>query len=1579
MVNLLTGDFVYNMPLAEVPSPEGGFPINLFYHAGIKTHQEASNYGLGWGFNPGAISRSINGFPDDYHGEDGNTGNYKIYEDKYDSGTTTSTYTFGFTIPKTPFSVTFSETHNSQLGSFGSNALSIHGINALEFNRDPAGNKSTKFGSGLIPSTGGGLKDYSNDPLGWEKSGRQGLAPGFSSVSFSLKDGLKTTRVGKAGDWNIEITSKGFNLGIINFGTTTVRQWLDLSRPMRPFGSVMNALNRHNSQGVYSSSTLTMDLFEDRNSAREEDNTGGVHFAYDNYQVNSAKVGGSFRPIIYQNGSLMGRQFTAGQYDPNDNYYKLKAFDGYFDSHYSDPERVRFRYKGEFASKRIMPGGTIYQSNSTPTFAASNSNFINAPSDDPSNGFIDRYLKGGKYVEYFGELEMGFWSGGASQSVNATKKVKNFTYNRPVNYVGSQFDNSKIHAFKVTGEDGSEHHFGLPVFITQEESVAFETERWVNGNPVEQLSPANAYSKVRKNSAYAYSWLQTAILGADYIDRNDDGLTDPGDYGSYVRFAYGNHTKNKSYPYRAPYEGFEFEPSFSNKTATFGAKQLFYLNSIQTRTHTALFFHSVRLDGRGATKDGMNNNITQSNFTMTQLRTDKIVILKNEDLQTLLANGDLADRGVDWAETPDSDHDPYMSTEFNSAIQSKALQILDFNYSYDLCQQTTNSNASQQGKLTLTSVSKKGKGGSLILPSYNFDYDVNNSAANPDFDKHAFDRWGYYKGDIQLTGPTSYQYPVDRKVSCGNNDAAAWSLREIELPVGAKIKVDYEPDTYYRVGSSSFNFPYPDDYLMFRESRGFFTSNNGSLTIAVPNSAQGYDLRTALQTIMNNNGNVSLIVRRDSDGQERCDNSYKVQSIVYSGGNYNITFNSPLGSGLGSEWSIIALALVSNKFPHETICLNSPATNEVNGGGIRVNEIQLVNSSGQVEQKQEYTYVASGGTFSSGVVPYEPSAMDLYMGYVMFSDNPVTNTYSSSIGAEVNYGEVNVTIKNDNGDFLESNCYTFETFDQATHLDVTHTQSSYGGFDNIHTTTINDRTSQIGRPLSIERYNSLGHCNAKKIFEYYASAPASQGVTKEYVHSIRSRKRVFGTPFCLLDGYFNFNGVLQLETEPWKVLITEKNTYPSVLEKVRTISQGFETQMAYTDFDFFTGKTERTENSDIDGRKTIVITKPAYEQYPEMGSKVDDPTNRNMLTQETGNYVYKDFVSNSQITTASVQVWSEDDYIYRSLVGSEYVDNTPAAGDNIWRPYQVYRWKSDARPDGTVGSSYSAYNYGGSSSSNWIKTKEVTRYDRYSNALEEKNLNNTYSATKLGYGETLPLASASPSKYVEFAFSSGEDHLETSNYFGGEVKAPTISAISTNKAHTGNKSVRLNGSTQYGFNYQTPCRIYNQAAKPGEIERKKYEARVWIHQNNTSSNYNYLYCSYKDNSGNVLQWDGAKISDAVTIKAGEWYQLRLPIEINNSNLLYCTKIEIGTWVSSNSGDVYFDDFRFAPVDARINGYVYDEDLDLVTYVLDEENFFTQYVYDDAGRLIKMYRETTENPTGKRLVSESEFHYKRPNN
>lgn len=69
MVNLLTGDFSYQVPLGDLPSPYGNYPLSVSYQAGISPQQEASWVGLGWSLNPGVINRNLRGVPDDqFHG-----------------------------------------------------------------------------------------------------------------------------------------------------------------------------------------------------------------------------------------------------------------------------------------------------------------------------------------------------------------------------------------------------------------------------------------------------------------------------------------------------------------------------------------------------------------------------------------------------------------------------------------------------------------------------------------------------------------------------------------------------------------------------------------------------------------------------------------------------------------------------------------------------------------------------------------------------------------------------------------------------------------------------------------------------------------------------------------------------------------------------------------------------------------------------------------------------------------------------------------------------------------------------------------------------------------------------------------------------------------------------------------------------------------------------------------------------------------------------------------------------------------------------------------------------------------------
>lgn len=68
MVDPFSGDFKYNIPLLNVPGPNGGYPINIGYSGNISTEQEAGWVGLGWSLNPGAINRQLRGLPDDFDG-----------------------------------------------------------------------------------------------------------------------------------------------------------------------------------------------------------------------------------------------------------------------------------------------------------------------------------------------------------------------------------------------------------------------------------------------------------------------------------------------------------------------------------------------------------------------------------------------------------------------------------------------------------------------------------------------------------------------------------------------------------------------------------------------------------------------------------------------------------------------------------------------------------------------------------------------------------------------------------------------------------------------------------------------------------------------------------------------------------------------------------------------------------------------------------------------------------------------------------------------------------------------------------------------------------------------------------------------------------------------------------------------------------------------------------------------------------------------------------------------------------------------------------------------------------------------
>jgi len=70
-VNPATGEMGFSIPIATVSGNNGhDFSVNISYQAGIRSNQEATPLGLGFGYEPGGISRKTVFVPDDNHSGD---------------------------------------------------------------------------------------------------------------------------------------------------------------------------------------------------------------------------------------------------------------------------------------------------------------------------------------------------------------------------------------------------------------------------------------------------------------------------------------------------------------------------------------------------------------------------------------------------------------------------------------------------------------------------------------------------------------------------------------------------------------------------------------------------------------------------------------------------------------------------------------------------------------------------------------------------------------------------------------------------------------------------------------------------------------------------------------------------------------------------------------------------------------------------------------------------------------------------------------------------------------------------------------------------------------------------------------------------------------------------------------------------------------------------------------------------------------------------------------------------------------------------------------------------------------------
>ncbi|MEG2069761.1 MAG: hypothetical protein RR034_00085 [Bacteroidales bacterium] len=690
---------------------------------------------------------------------------------------------------------------------------------------------------------------------------------------------------------------------------------------------------------------------------------------------------------------------------------------------------------------------------------------------------------GGKIPQYFIDTILQSRSGMSTQIVNATqiertKRSSNIEYKTGK----SNESNRKSHhisEFNIVNADGERYTYGQTLYNHQEKEVQFSIR--YQGNPSSHQATvnstytmeydngnANGTSRVGKEKLYsctqtppyAYSYLLTSITSPDYVDVNDNG-PDNADFGYWVKLSYKKvYGAQNPYYWRFPYKGANFfMGDRSNETDDkgnyhYGSKEIAYVDTIQTKTHYAIFYSSPRQDAYGVGNSATDEYKGGYASTSSSL-------YKLDSIQL-----------------------------FSKEAPIVPIKTAVFTYDYSLCPGTFNSMASGNGKLTLKSVyfkyakNEKGK-----QNPYKFTY----SDVNPSYHPVRMDRWGNYKNNANY-----FEHYVTQNPTEANTDAKAWLLTDIILPEGGSIHVEYESDDYGYVQNrqamymeklvTPTSFSKEADgryYVYFAKKSGvsvkeyiknfdhnliFFKIANCFKSLeGEPDYIQGYMEMDVAATPDNTQSTTGKIAVKAFSGYDihpiyllscqylknnRPDLLFGNQDANENQSDAIAFFKSLVSDGIISEFKSMygndkfykhcikkryykKLILNDSNMP-SYIRLNVPGKIKY-GGGSRVKSIALQDNwtkSESASYKREYFYrtVENGRIISSGVAEYEPNVCSeetalrypvydqtrglFFVEDEMYSEEPYGESYFPA--ANVGYGRVlvrtstppNVTLSN---------------------------------------------------------------------------------------------------------------------------------------------------------------------------------------------------------------------------------------------------------------------------------------------------------------------------------------------------------------------------------------------------------------------------------------------------------------------------------------------------------------------------------------------------------------------------------------
>jgi hypothetical protein len=669
MVNLLTGDFSYSLPLLEVPGPEGGFSLPLSYHAGIGLEQESSWVGLGFSMNAGAINRNIVGFPDDAKGE-----HFEIHrqDPQVQRGWRSSLGPFG------------NIGWNSNTGHHGT--VSLLDIVSVSYDNGGVMNDVSVFG---VHGNRNGVNVQPAQTMNAISTvvslGGSGAATGSQAAAKAFQESAKQLAISSAISTAISVGVSAFGgngSGVTSLGYFPLsykkkgfnyRYWIDATRTEWMYGTLnlgnMPVLSDashdqedifanpriKNESGTYVTAPTYSDLTNDDEgpasdmhmpwdgqSYYNKDFLGATSLAKDNFSVLGPGVSGILEPYRHDVGTLA---FPRNAVDGHQKI-ALKRFEDY---------KVGFKYQGDFSNSYVHHAGKLKLDTvpnlTKPLFGMHHTleEFDNSHFDKLLFDFDDKVLTQqrtepnreglqsnrlihGRNVEWFTNREISTDSanliGSLFMDFLPASQRQAFRDNLPAHGIGG---------YSITRDDGLTYHYALPVYSKD------------SYTKIMQVSDASKFSEMEMDAPFAHTWLLTAITGADFVDlpNENQGIVDDGDLGYWVKLEYGKFSDN--YQYRMPYDknAFLLDYEKTSKSYTSGERENYYLNFIKTRSHTAMFVKGVRKDGRGSYSYVQN---TLQRAPSSSLYLDEIILMRNEEFKQLNGGNSLLQPSTEAAQ-----------------------------------------------------------------------------------------------------------------------------------------------------------------------------------------------------------------------------------------------------------------------------------------------------------------------------------------------------------------------------------------------------------------------------------------------------------------------------------------------------------------------------------------------------------------------------------------------------------------------------------------------------------------------------------------------------------------------------------------------------------------------------------------------------------------------------------------------------------------------------------------------------------------------------------------------------------------